>query len=505
MLFRHNDFSGTLIIRSDRVGGWHSQGDTQIALGYSVGDSPETAAEGVWARWKWDGNRLTLSNDRFGFLPVFYAQLSDGFAVSTSAMALVDAGADATLDDAAIAVFLRLGHYIGEDTPFKSIRTLAPGTELCWENGQLTSRGTAATLPSERSALSREDAVRAYGEIFQQAVEDMLPTDDAEMVVPLSAGRDSRHILYAMVRAGRAPKSVITARSMPPRPDNDAKTAAQITSALNLRHFVVEQSDDRFADEIGKDFMTDFCSDEHAHMMPVARWFSEHQTQVSWDGIAGDIISCGVYDDTQMISQFRDHDFAGLCSWLLDDEGYLPGFLTSSAMKRWSRELATERLSVELAKYADLPNPAAPYFFYNRVRRELALAPFSLLNRQTHVLAPYLNHELFDLLINLPFDYFHGREFHSEAIDQFYPEMPILPYISVHTGSILERRKRIWSFSTQFMRMSMAGKRQQSSFRKGQLLPRLVKANINRGYGTAAPNLFARVLVVMHLEQTVGN
>jgi hypothetical protein len=35
-----------------------------------------------------------------------------------------------------------------------------------------------------------------------------------------------------------------------------------------------------------------------------------------------------------------------------------------------------------------------------------------------------LSHAIFDLLINLPFDYFRGRLFHSEAIDQFYPELP---------------------------------------------------------------------------------
>jgi hypothetical protein len=101
MLYRHKDFSGTLIITADGTGGWHGQGDIDINLGYSIGNNPETATEGVWARWKWDGCRLVVSNDRFGFLPVFYALLPDGIGVSTSAMALVKAGANATLDDTA--------------------------------------------------------------------------------------------------------------------------------------------------------------------------------------------------------------------------------------------------------------------------------------------------------------------------------------------------------------------------------------------------------------------
>lgn len=67
------------------------------------------ADEGVWARWLWDGRCLTVRNDRFGFLPVDYCEFPDGIGVSTSAIDLLNAGEDATLDDAAVAVFLRLG------------------------------------------------------------------------------------------------------------------------------------------------------------------------------------------------------------------------------------------------------------------------------------------------------------------------------------------------------------------------------------------------------------
>ncbi len=503
MLHRNPDHQATLVVRRGSEGAWQTTGQPVASFGYSCSGPGTVQDEGVWARWSWDGRSLTVRNDRFGFLPVYYCEFPDGFGVSTSAIDLLNAGADSTLDDAAVAVFLRLGYYVGNDTPFRAIKLLPPGTELTWSGGkpQLTSHAPA--IPQTVSTLSRDQAVREYGERFQQVVESMLPEPGERMCVPLSAGRDSRHILYALVRAGHSPSMVVTARSAPPRPSTDAEVAAQITAALGLNHTIIEQSDDRFADELEKDLLTSFCADEHAQMVPVARWLNEQNFAASWDGIAGDIFSCGVYNDTRMLDQFRNRQFAELSSWLLDSEGYLPHSLTPEAYDRWNRGIAVHRLSRELEQYADLPNPAAPFFFYNRVRRELALCPYGMLNRKTQILAPYLSHSVFDLLINLPFEFFKGRLFHSEAIDQFYTELPKFEYVSTPVGTVPERRSRIWRFARRLGSFAMTGRPQDSCVQRQFLLPRLAKAMIQRSYGTEVPVLFSRLLVMLHLEQSV--
>ena len=520
MIFKGKDFRGTLILRRDTAGNVRADGQTHAELGYSVGQafvksSPrptqdarqfepsDPSTEGVWATWHWDGRQLVLQNDRFGFFPVYYAELPDGFAVSTSALELLRAGASRQLDDAAIAVFLRLGNYIGDDTPFAAVRVLPPGTTLRWSDGKLSLTSTCSELPRERSSLTRQQAVDSYGKVFQSVVEDMLPDPADRMCVPLSAGRDSRHIVYALARAGRLPQMVLTAESPPPRPSTDAKVAAEITAEMGLPHQVIRQSSDRFADEIEKDLLTCFCADEHAQMLPVARWLQQSNVDVSWDGIAGDIFSCGVYNDSRMLDQFRQGQLGELSEWLLDAEGYMPGYLTPEALKRWNRDLAIQHLSKELGRYADLPNPAAPFFFYNRVRRELALSPYGILNQSTHILAPYLSHRVFDLLINLPFEFFGGRQFHSEAIDQFYPELPQKPYHSTTSGNVNERYSRIWRFANRFGRMALSGSEADSCIQRRFLLPRLAKGMFQRAYGTETPVLFSRVLVMLHLEQTL--
>ena len=500
MLTLFPDHKATLILRAIASGQWQASGQTDAKVGYTTGDPNSTSADGVWAQWSWQNNQLTVTNDRFGFLPVYYAAIGDGFGVSTSALELINAGADTTLDDRGIAVFLRLGYYVGDDTPFQAIRVLPPGSRLTWTNNKLQIESIAPALPQQVSTLSREQAVREYGERFQNVVEQMLPDADAKMCVPLSAGRDSRHILYALLRAGRRPDMVVTARSAPPRPDTDAKTAAGITKALGLPHTIIEQSQDRFDDEMNKDVLTSFCADEHFQMVPVSRWMQAGQYKVSWDGIAGDIFSCGVYSDNTMLDRFRNRQFAELSSWMLDTEGYLPHLLTPEYQARWHRDLAIQRVSEELEKYADLPNPAAPFFFFNRVRRELALCPYGMLNQSTHILAPYLSPDIFDLLIDLPFEFFKGREFHSEAIDQFYPEMPKFEYVSTPKGATRENRSKICRFAGRLGSLVLSTPEQQSCVQRRFLLPRLAKAMISRQYGTEFPVLFKSILVVLHLE-----
>ena len=75
---------------------------------------------GPWAQWHWDGSRLLAEVDRYGFYPLFYAQLPDGLALSESIAELLSLGVSAEFDDAAMAAFLRVGFFLGEDTPFRA-------------------------------------------------------------------------------------------------------------------------------------------------------------------------------------------------------------------------------------------------------------------------------------------------------------------------------------------------------------------------------------------------
>ena len=76
---------------------------------------------------------------------------------------------------------------------------------------------------SRRRRLSRPAAIRGYIDLVRQAIRRRLPT--APFVLPLSGGRDSRHLLYELIDAGCPPARCVTVRHFPPRGNEDEEIA----------------------------------------------------------------------------------------------------------------------------------------------------------------------------------------------------------------------------------------------------------------------------------------
>jgi asparagine synthetase B (glutamine-hydrolysing) len=108
-----------------------AKGDARCFSGHKIGGRGQNS-DGIYAEWSWDGNRLTVRNDRYGFYPLYYSLQDNEISVSQSIFRLLAEGASPEIDQTAIAVFLRLGYFIGEDTPFRYIRALPPDATLEW-------------------------------------------------------------------------------------------------------------------------------------------------------------------------------------------------------------------------------------------------------------------------------------------------------------------------------------------------------------------------------------
>ena len=111
-------------------------------MGHRIPGRDGLKSDGIFAKWDWDGERLVVRNDRYGLYPLYYFQNGNTIAVSPSLIRLLMEGALAELDHDALSVFLRIGFFIGEDTPFDSIRAVPPEARWEW-------RGFPRSLPSD--------------------------------------------------------------------------------------------------------------------------------------------------------------------------------------------------------------------------------------------------------------------------------------------------------------------------------------------------------------------
>lgn len=409
------------------------EGAARASIGYRF-SSPSCTDDGVWLEWSVDRGEVTVVSSLLGFRPAFYFATGKRFGISTSILDLVNAGAPLDLDDRAISVFLRVGYFVGDDTPFLGIRAVPPNSELRWSDGKLTL--TRRTPPQTFPALgmSRTAAVDAFGELFQATVNRLLERVSGKTALPLSGGRDSRHILFAMARAGRLPEHCVTVVAAEPSEDEEGIAASQLARRFQIEHTILSAPQDRVASEQIKNELTSFCADEHAWFLPMRDFLRAKDIRFAFDGIAGDILSAGLYMTHENLDLMVKGEFVRFAEHLLGADDYLKKRLKPRGQARWNRGGAVQRIAEEAARHADAPNPVAQFYFWNRTRREIALAPWGILPEPPQVFAPYLDQSVYGLLSALPASYLLDKSFHTDTISRHYPAYAGVPYASKRQG-----------------------------------------------------------------------
>jgi len=415
--------AGMPVVFSARAtaGGYQTEGPASYSIG---GDQ-------VFARWQWSGDQLVVENDRWGIQPIFWAATPNAVYVSPSLDALLDAGVSTTLDDAALAVFLRTGYFVGNDTPFISIRTLPPAARLTWSREGVQIRSNA-TYPTTQS-IPRPDAVAHFGRLFTAAVERCTAGGAASAVL-LTGGPDSRHILFALQELQRLPKRCVTVEGYDSSTGNDIALASAVAAAVGVRHTIVSRRSDRVAAHIEAQALTHSCADEHVQLLPL-RGYLQHLQFHALDGLGGDVLSQSPQLDGALHRLFADGRATEVAAHALGDpaavEPPIAALVGPAAALRFAREKAVARVAAEASAHMTKPNPIAAFAFANRMRRASALAPYGVLDG-CRVSTPFLDAPLVDFLLSLPYDEVSDRRLHIETLHRQYPHHARLPIESHH-------------------------------------------------------------------------
>jgi AcrB/AcrD/AcrF family len=275
-----------------------------------------------------------------------------------------------------------------------------------------------------------------FAECFTAAVQTRIRIATHPAVVPLSGGHDPRHILLAMNELRRLPDCCVTVHPYPPAA-SEVVLAKTVADALRVGHVVLPERRDRVAAEREKHALTHFCTDEHVQFLPLRDYFSRHPAEV-FDGLAGDVLSQSQRLDRSLHRAFVEGQFDRVAEHVLGDatviEPALARLLTGGAASRFNRRLAARRVADEAVRHAGAPNPIAAFFFLTRMRREIALAPYALLD-VCPVSTPFLDGQVVDLLLSLPFELVADRTFHTETLRVRYPQAAHIPFDSKRGGA----------------------------------------------------------------------
>jgi asparagine synthase (glutamine-hydrolysing) len=481
-----------IILRSDHSGMTTLRGSATAACGSR---SDGASDSDPYCEWTWDGESLAARTDRYGFFPLFYYVWDDGIMLSPSLAALLHAGAPTQLDDAAVAVLLRRWMCVGQDTPFARIRILPPGGRLTWCPGQPLQLEKSYVF-AQRASMSRTAAVDGYIDRFREAIRRRPASGTS--VVPLSGGRDSRHIFLELCASGHPPDVAVTVGRCGRQTTPNGQVASALARRAGVRHVILSLPQSRWRAQRDMARAT--------HLSTVDIWWQDsliayiyHSSGESsvYEGVAGDVLSTALYKEERLRRLYDQGKLVALAEAMLGPERYYEQILSPTFHRRFRRELAIERIVAELAEHAPAPNPLASFFVYNRTRRVTALSPTTLLSPHATVWCPYLDADVWDHLSSLGPEFLEGSTmsaFHDEAIHRAYPKFANIPFGTKWGGH------RAYDLRTIAEMAGAVTRRPPAMIRKSFLLPRLARGILDPTYTRSAAELTPMIAYLTELE-----
>jgi asparagine synthase (glutamine-hydrolysing) len=218
-------------------------------------DKLPRSLDGSYVIFVADGRRrkFLLFNDYYASRPVFYGIQDGSFYFSPEAKGVARMpGFDAGVDEDALVAFLINGNPLAEQTFYKNVKPLPPGTVLRIENGQLSRTVSSVYAPcADTIDRGEEYYIDALSALLMKAVSKQLRNPD-KVVVPLSGGIDSRLIAGCVNRIAGEKLHTVTWGVNENLADSDAATARQVANFLHSDHHFLRRESEHLQRDIGE-------------------------------------------------------------------------------------------------------------------------------------------------------------------------------------------------------------------------------------------------------------
>jgi len=285
---------------------------------------------------------------------------------------------------------------------------------------------------------SYQDAIDGYIYYFRKSIERRIP-HDTNLVLPLTGGRDSRHILFELMDHDVRPSTCVTLRYRPPATNEDEKIARLICNKLNLKHETMSEPKRWFQALLDDIYLTNFCGGGHSWILPLMEYYEKHNVTCSFDGLAGDVISAGHKWNEEYNQQLKEGEVRAFALQFLNEanfEAFNKNALRPVFYKEVPLERAIARVTKELEKHLNSPNPLLSFTFWNRTRRAIGSIPTAILAENREIYCPYLDRDFFNFCTSLESSISMRSSFHDHVIQQAYPSLSDIPYENGVFGNI---------------------------------------------------------------------
>lgn len=174
-------------------------------------DNNLTKARDRFVKIELENTKVTVINDYAGTIPVYYSMRNTISLSNIEPVVVLDS--NSSYDDispSGMYGFLRYSHFIWDETLYKHIFSQEPDSQFIYETGKSEphKKYLQTLQPSDiRMGWNDRQVAKGLYELNQKLVEESLNHEE-EIILPLSAGYDSRMILAAASRTADLKKNL---------------------------------------------------------------------------------------------------------------------------------------------------------------------------------------------------------------------------------------------------------------------------------------------------------
>lgn len=234
---------------------WRGHSDTETIVNYIARYGIESVRDfnGIFgfSLVDIDAAKLYVARDRYGVKPIYY-HVDEKKFVFGSEIRPLNKLVDAAIDKNNLAILLKLRYNPAPTTLYDTIQKLRPGHILTYDiqSHETDIRSFIAPIRVVE-AISFDNALKRYGELFEQAIRRQLLAD-VEVGVLLSGGIDSALVAYYAQKHSDKPIKTFTIGFEEDDESDETIDARETARILGTEHYEIKINDKEF-EEIFKE------------------------------------------------------------------------------------------------------------------------------------------------------------------------------------------------------------------------------------------------------------
>ena len=396
----------------------------------------------LWDRAK---NKIIIATDRFGFRPLYYAQLRDKLLFCSEVKGiLADPKVRRDIDKAGVADFFTFGHLLGDKTLIKDVRLIPPGSIWVYQGGRLAKK-QYWKLEQEFGIYqgSEEDYLEEFNYLLKRSVSRQL-AGNYSFTVSLTGGLDSRSIFALIDHAACSVRSFTHGI----KGCADLAIAERVGKGISGHKHVSYELDGAFLEKFSDHAeRTVFLTDGMGKLGQTQVLFSRAQegryAQVELNASGADLTR-GWGLKPRILDSKNNNELIESClaCYKVDFE---PGKLFSLA---FHSETADSPRSSLRALFSNLDNDLpvhdkANYFYVLEHIRRLIINGWALAGNHIELRLPYWDNDLIPLLLKAPLRLLdRSRAIPKYIIEKNDPALAAIPVVDGNYVTAFRENKR---------------------------------------------------------------